>query len=432
MSAGRAIAETMSTSELLALGYDWSLAARPEQLPPPAPAGHDAWDVWVYLAGRGAGKTRSASEWCREKAKSMPGTIGHLVARTAADARDTMVQGESGILAVCAGDVDNRPTYNPSNRLIRWPNGTIVRLFSAEEPNALRGPQCHWWWADELCAWKYVRDTWDQLQYGARLGDHVQGIVTTTPRPIALLRKIIDSPTTVVSRGSTMVNAPNLAPNFLKKIMDDYGGTRLGRQEIYGEILDDNPNALWSRDMIEMHRVTIAPALSNVVVGVDPAASDGEDACSTGIVGSGRDYRDPAHYYVLADCTVQGARPDEWGRASVAAYRELQADCIAPERNNGGDMVEHVLRTIDPAIPIRPQWASRGKRTRAEPIAALSEQGRLHFVGSFPALEDQMCEWQPNVDADSPDRVDALVWSITALMSETKGRGGVVLGAGGF
>ena len=325
-----------------------------------------------------------------------------------------MVEGESGLLEVCAGDIGNVPEYLPSKRRVQWPNGAAAILFSAEKPTQLRGPQCECWCADELSHWQYLDDTWDNLQFGARLGKHVQGVVTTTPRPSPTLKKIMADPRTIVTRGSMWENKANLSPTAIESLRTRYEGTRLGRQEIHGEILDDNPFALWKRDQIERDRVTEAPKLVRVFVGIDPAVSSNEESAETGIIVVGRDNQKPAHFYVLADLTVSMATPEQWGRAAITAYNLFKADALIPEVNQGGDMVSSTIRTIDPRVPIKPVRATRGKRTRAEPVSALSEQGRLHHVGTFPQMEDQLVEWVPG--DDSPDRMDALVWAVTALM----------------
>jgi phage terminase large subunit-like protein len=403
--------DELSDAEVVALAYDWPTWRRPEQAPP---AGD--WLIWLILTGRGWGKTRTGAETIREWVNSRSCRILHLVARTAADARDTMVEGESGILAVCAGDIYNRPEYIPSKRLIEWPNGAHALLFAAEKPDALRGPQCDGWWADELASWKYLQDTWDNLQFGARLGERVRGIITTTPRPIKLIKKLLTETDVFTTRGNTYDNAPNLAPSFIGRIRERYQGTRLGRQELNGEVLDDNPRALWRRDNIETQRLIKAPPLITIVVSVDPPASSNPDSDEAGIIAVGRDMRDPAHYYILDDLSVSMATPEKWGRAAVTGYYRHSANKIVAEVNNGGEMVEATIKTIDPHIAIHSVHATHGKYTRAEPVSALSEQGRLHFVGSFPELEDQCCEWEPGV-TESPDRMDAMVWGITEIMS---------------
>ncbi|WP_319506027.1 terminase large subunit domain-containing protein [uncultured Methanolobus sp.] len=398
------ILSDLSDDEVQQLEYDWKFWARPNQL---APEGD--WQYWLLLAGRGYGKTKTGAEWIRERVESDKAHRIALVAPTAADARDTMVEGESGILSVCPPW--NRPVYEPSKRRLTWPNGAIALLFSAEEPDRLRGPQHDTAWCDEIAAWKYPDRTWDMLQFGLRLGDDPRAAITTTPRPIPLVKNILNDASTHVTRGSTYENLSNLAPAFIDVIISRYEGTRLGRQELNAEILDDNPDALWTRQMIEDARESKVPNLLRIVVGVDPAVTSNETSADTGIVVAAVDER--GEYYVLGDYTIH-ATPKKWAQEIIAAYYKHSADRVVGEVNNGGELVEYTLRTIDPNVSYRSVRASRGKQTRAEPISALYEQGKVHHVGSFPALEDQMCDWIPG-EGSSPDRVDALVWALSEL-----------------
>lgn len=383
--------------------YDWKFWARPSQL---APDGD--WRTWLVLAGRGFGKTRTGAEWVRQQIElERCGRIA-LVAPTAGDARDVMVEGESGILAI--SPEWNKPIYEPSKRRLTWPNGAIATTYSADEPERLRGPQHDGAWADELGAWRYP-EAWDMLMFGLRLGQDPRAVVTTTPKPVKLVRELIKDKTTHITRGSTRDNAGNLAKAFLEQIISKYEGTRLGRQELDGELLEDTPGALWQRNQLDELRVSEHPALKRIVVAVDPAATDDEDSDETGIVvaGVGRD----GHAYVLDDLSIK-ASPDGWARTSVHGYHKFSADRLVAEANNGGDMVEYTVRTVDKNVSYKKVHASRGKYTRAEPIAALYEQGKVHHVGTFPQLEDQMCNWTPG--QKSPDRMDALVWALTELM----------------
>lgn len=405
----RQILEMLTDEQCAELLFDWQFLARPDQLPP---AGD--WRTWFIRTGRGWGKTRTAAEWVRDQVANHGRKRIALVAATAADARDVMVEGESGLLA-CYPD-DERPLYEPSKRRITWPNGAIATTYSADEPERLRGPQHDAAWADEVAAWNRAREAWDMLMFGLRLGADPQIVVTTTPKPMALLREIEESADTATTTGSTYANAANLAPVFLSKILRRYKGTRLGRQEIDGERLDDIPGALWSRQMIEDARVSVLPPLKRVVVAVDPAVTSGEDSDDTGIIVGGLSY--DGHVYVLEDATCHTS-PDAWARAVVAAYARHRADRIVGEVNNGGELVETVLRTVDASIPYTAVHASRGKRVRAEPVAALYEQGRVHHVGEFAELEDQLVCWVPDA-ADSPDRLDALVWMVTELVVEVR------------
>ncbi len=415
-SAQTAILAEVSQDRARELLFDWPFWARPQQLPPPGD-----WTTWLVLAGRGFGKTRCGAEWVRASVCGATplGAGAHrrvaLVAETAADARDILVEGESGLLAVHPPGF--RPKYEPSKRRLTWPNGARAWLYNAVEPDQLRGPQHDLAWADELAKWRYAGATWDQLQFGLRLGPRPRQCVTTTPRPIAILKTLIEDPDTAVTRGSSYDNKTNLAPAFIQRIVRRYEGTRLGRQELNGEILEDTPGALWNRAAIDRLRRREAGALTRIVVAVDPAAGSGARNDETGIIvaGLGAD----GHGYVLEDLSLR-ASPCAWGRAAVNAYWRWAADRIIGEVNNGGEMIEHVLRTVDPSVSYKAVRASRGKALRAEPVAALDEQGRVHHVGAFAELEDQMCAMTADFDRAtagfSPDRVDARVWALSELM----------------
>jgi phage terminase large subunit-like protein len=420
----------LTREELNAMRWDWKFWARPKQLEPPG-----TWSTWLAMAGRGFGKTRLGAEWVRSQVcGSTPlgkGRVGRvaLVGTTAADVRDVMVQGPSGILAVSAPD--QRPTYLKSQRKLEWPNGAIALTFSAEEPEQLRGPEHDLAWADEAAKWKYPQETWDMLQFGMRIGDNPRQLVTTTPKPIPLVRALLDreGKGVVVTKGSTYDNAANLAAPFLRQMRERYEGTRLGRQELRAEMLDDVPGALWTRTVLDRRTPSnplgaglgfeqALPDLSRVVVGVDPSGSSGEDdsADSIGIVvaGIGMD----GTYYVIEDATCD-LGPAGWARRAVDMYHRHKADIIVGERNFGGAMVEYTIRTIDRQVNYKEVTASRGKVLRAEPIAALYDQGRVRHVGALADLEDQMCNMSRSgyIGTGSPDRLDALVWCITELMS---------------
>jgi phage terminase large subunit-like protein len=406
----RAILESLTREERARLEYLWPFWARPKQLSPPG-----GWRTWLICAGRAFGKTRSGAEWVREQVEQRRCGRVALVGATAADARDVIVEGESGLLAV--SPPGSRPVYEPSKRRLTWPNGAIATTYSADEPDRLRGPQHDGGWADELAAWRYP-EAWDQLQFGLRLGDNPRLVVTTTPRPTPIVRALIASATTHVTRGSTYENRANLPDVFFEKIIARYEGTRLGRQELLAEILDDNPGAIFQQADIEKGRVRHHPLLVRVIVAIDPAISKTEDSDETGIVvvGLGVDL----HAYVLADLSGKYT-PAEWGRKAIHAFRTMQADRIVAEVNQGGDLVKANLTAVDPRVPFKPVRASRGKRVRAEPVAALYEQGRVHHVGVFAALEDQMVAWDPvTTPYESPDRMDALVWAITELLLEAQ------------
>lgn len=392
--------------QLDVLGFTWPAIARPEQLPP---AGD--WRTWLILAGRGYGKTRTGAEWVRLQIESGRASRIALVAPTAADARDVMVEGESGILAI--SPPWNRPTYEPSKRRLTWPSGAIATTYSADEPERLRGPQHDAAYCDELASWRYP-EAFDMLQFGLRLGKDPQCVVTTTPKPVKILRDLLAAPTTAITRGSTYDNAANLAPAFLEAIKAKYEGTRLGRQELFAEMLDDVPGALWKR--ADLDRLRIAEALveyTRVVVAIDPAVTSTDESDETGIVVAARG--SDSQLYVLADLSGRYT-PDEWATKAVGAYRDYKADRIIGEVNNGGDLIEKTIRTVDRTVSYKAVRATRGKVVRAEPVAALYEQGKAHHVGSFDRLEDQMCTFVTTGFDGSPDRVDALVWAATELV----------------
>ena len=399
--------DTLSPEEQEQAMWDWSIWAREKQLAPPG-----NWRVWLILAGRGFGKTRSGAEWIRQKVINNEAGRIALIGATAADVRDTMVEGESGLLRIFPPG--ERPRYEPSKRRITFKNGAKATTYSADEPDRLRGPNHDCAWTDEIAAWRYP-EAWDQLIFGLRIGDDPRVVATTTPRPTRLIRNLVEREDVVVTRGSTYENQMNLAPTFLEEVKARYEGTRLGRQELYAEILDDVEGALWTREMIEQSRVNNLPDLTRIVIGVDPAITSRESSAETGIVAVGVDANGTG--YVLDDRSLKGS-PVEWANAAIALYHRSSAERIVVEANQGGDMVRHTLQTVESQIPIKTVHATRGKRTRAEPISALYEQGKVKHVGAFPVLEDQMCSWTP--ESDSPDRLDALVWGLTELMIGSK------------
>jgi phage terminase large subunit-like protein len=336
--------------------------------------------------------------------------IIHLVGETAADARDVMIEGESGILAT--SPPHDRPLYEPSKRRVTWKNGAIANVFSAEDPDQLRGPHCYKAWADELAKWRYP-DAWDQLVLGAQLGENPQIIVTTTPRPTKIIKDLIKEKDTYLTTGTTFENKANLAPKFLDKIVKRYEGTRLGKQELLAKILTDIEGALWNYKMIDENRVKKAPVMKRLVVAIDPATTAKKTSDETGIVIAGLGVDDKG--YVLGDKSGIYT-PNGWGKKAINAYYDNEADLVVAEVNNGGDMVETILRNLDVSIPYKDVWASRGKITRAEPIHAFYEQGRIKHVGTHEGLETQMTTWDSKAGEKSPDRVDALVWAFTELM----------------
>jgi phage terminase large subunit-like protein len=361
---------------------------------------HKPWTLWLMLGGRGAGKTRTGSEWVRGIALGEPdfADAPHrriaLIGETFADARNVMIEGPAGILAVHARH--ERPTWSPSLRKLEWPNGAVAYVFSAEDPDSLRGPQFEAAWADELAKWKHVEETWDMLQFGLRLGQHPRQMVTTTPRPIPLLKRFLADPSVAVSRARTSDNAANLAPAFLETVVGRYSGTRLGRQELDGDIIEDRADALWTRDMIEACRLEAAPPLMRIVVAVDPPATSSKRADACGIVAAGIDEGGIA--YVLEDSSASGLKPPEWAAKAVALYRRLQADALIVETNQGGEMATSVIREVDPAVPVVSVRATRGKYLRAEPVSVLYAQGRVRHVGALPELEDELCDFGPGLN----------------------------------
>lgn len=407
---------TLTDRQAEALLGDWQFWARPEQLPP-------AWDwtTWLILAGRGFGKTRTGAEWVRQQVDNRSAGRIALIAETQRDLEDVLVFGESGLWSVFPKD--QKPVVTRKPVRITFHTGAVALGYNATEPDQLRGPQFDAAWGDELAKWRYAQETYDQLQFGLRLGARPRQMFTTTPRPIPLIRKLIADPTTAVTRGKTMDNRGNLAASFLKQVHDRYAGTRLGRQELDAEILDDTPGALWSRSQIEANRCPLPDLrwVSRIVVAVDPPAVSGDSADACGIVVAVLD-RDGT-MVVIDDATVQGLTPEKWARAVVETYHRWNASSLVAEVNQGGEMVQAVIRAADPTIPVKMVRATRGKYVRAEPIAALYEQGKVRHAGAFPALEDQMVNFTlaglPG--GGSPDNLDALVWAITELNSASAG-----------
>ncbi len=418
-SARRRFLAGLSPAALKALArilrHDWAASARPDQRPP-----EDAWRAWVFLGGRGAGKTRAGAEWLRARLERAHGDEARaaVVGATFADVREVMIEGPSGLRAIAPPD--RRPVYEASRRRLVWPHGAVAYAFSAEEPDRLRGPQFAHAWADEFCAWPDAAHALAMIEMGHRLGRRPQLAVTTTPRPQAALKQLLARPDVVATHAPTRANAANLAPSFLAAVEAAYAGTALGRQELDGMIVDDRPGALWSRTLLDQAADAAPPALDaleRVVVGLDPPAEAGAgvDACGivvAGAVGAGMARR----AWVLADRTVQGLSPAAWAARAAETARAFEADRVIAEVNQGGALVSAVLATADPTLAVRAVRASRGKRARAEPIAALYEQGRVRHARRFPALEDEMCAFGAPEFRASPDRVDALVWALWALL----------------
>lgn len=399
------------------LEKDWLFWARDTQLPPDE-WGSDGCFCWNIRAGRGFGKTRTGAETFIYAIRECGYQHPNLAGATSEDVRDLMIEGESGILA-CAPE-DFYPKFIPTLKKLEWPNGVVTHIYYGTEPDKARGPQSDFIWADEIAKWQYPEETWDNLLMGLRLGPDPRCLITSTPRPTKFLIELErrkdpqGRPTCIVTHGNTYENSENLSPIFISTIIAKYDGTRLGRQELEGEFLDDNPDALWRRAEIDENRVSKCPALSQIVVAVDPAAKSEKTSDDTGIVvvGKGHD----GHGYVLEDATIHGT-PAEWASAAITAYNKHKANWIVAEVNQGGEMVEYTLQSIDKdsPVPYKAVHATRGKEIRAEPISALYQQGRIHHFGTFRELEDEMVEWMPNSGMKSPNRIDALVWGFTAL-----------------
>lgn len=402
--------EALSIEQRASLRWKWDgFWARPNQI---APEGD--WRTWLILAGRGFGKTRAISEWVKAAVRDQPKARIALVGLTAADARDVIVEGDSGILSVYPDT--EKPLYEPSKRRITWQSGAIATCYNASEPDQLRGPQHHFAVVDELAKFPHAQDLWDQLQFGLRLGEKPRTVIATTPRPIPIIKRLMADPGTIITRGKTLDNRSNLAPGAVDALIERYAGTRLGRQELDGEIVDDIVGALWTRSMLDETRKSEVPQMSRVVVAIDPSGTDGKDeGDDVGIVVAGRGI--DGRGYVLADNTCK-LSPDGWARVAITAYHRWQADRIVAERNFGGAMVQAVIRASDGSVPFKEVVASRGKAVRAEPVAALYEQGRISHVGGLPELEDQMVLMTAAgyMGEGSPDRVDALVWALTEVM----------------
>jgi phage terminase large subunit-like protein len=406
----------------MALPYLFEFWAMDHQLPP-----EGDWRAWVSMGGRGAGKTRAGAEWVRSKVEgSLPLDPGEcsrvaLVGETIDQVREVMIFGDSGIMA--CSPPDRTPTWISSRKRLEWPNGAVATVHTAQDPEGLRGPQFDAAWVDELAKWKRGQETWDQLQFALRLGELPQVCVTTTPRNVDVLKNLLGASTTVMTHAPTEANAANLAGPFLEEVRRRYAGTRLARQELDGELLMDAQGTLWPNELIEGIQVDAAPAdLDCIVVALDPAITSGSSADECGIVVVGANLQGPPQdwrAYVLADCTIKGARPSEWAQAAISAMEQYGADRLVAEVNQGGQMVAEVIRQVDPMVPYRAVHATRGKVARAEPIAALYEQGRaMHVTKGLELLEAQMNKMTSAgyQGTGSPDRVDALVWALHDLM----------------
>lgn len=432
-SLPRAVQETALRSlpgtDIEALDWDWRFWARPSQLPPGSARAENTrkdWTHWLPLAGRGWGKTRVGAETSKGWAENPTEKI-HIVGPTSAAVRSVMIEGSSGLLSVYPPY--RRPDWQASKHLIHFPSGAIGETFSADEPERLRGPACSKYWADEVCAWRFLQDAWDNLMFGFRMGNP-QGVITTTPKPSKWLAELISDPDCVITRHATYENRQNLAPAFFKTIIRKYEGTRLGRQELLAEILTDIPGALWTLKMIEDHRAKLNQVprenIVRIVVAIDPAVSVGEDSADTGIIVAGLTRN--GHVLVLDDKTCHES-PLGWARTAINAFDYWHADLIVGEINNGGDLVEANIRAVRKNIPFHKVRASRGKQVRAEPVATLYERGLVHHIGFFPELELQMTSWVPGTDNTKVDRIDALAWAAYELIFDSVLTSEVVIAA---
>lgn len=419
------ILASLDEAELDLIASDWQLFAHAHQWPPDVSGNGRDWLTWLLIGGRGAGKTRAGAEWIRAQALGIAPlaheSVGRiaLVGETEHDVREVMIEGVSGLLAVHRRD--ERPVWISSRKRLEWHNGAVAYAFSAEDPESLRGPQFGCAWSDELAKWRYADEAFDMLQFGLRLGAQPRQLITTTPRPTALIKRLLKDESCAVTRAPTKDNALNLAPNFLQTVMARYAGTRLGRQELDGELIEDRPDALWTRALIERCRIDDAPPLVRIAVAVDPPVSSGKRADCCGIVAAG--ITGEGAIIVLADETIANATPSAWAAKAIALWRRLEADTLVVEVNQGGEMVRSVIAQVDSSVPVTSVRASRGKYLRAEPVATLYEQGRVKHASVFPALEDEMCDFGPAglTSGRSPDRLDALVWAITSLTHGARG-----------
>ncbi|SNY92792.1 Large terminase phage packaging protein [Cohaesibacter sp. ES.047] len=400
---------------MAALFSDWEIWARPDQLPPPGD-----WITWLVMGGRGAGKTRTGAEWIKALVQGRAPFTDHaygriaLIGETLNDAREVMVEGVSGLLSIHARH--ERPTWLPTRRRLEWPNGAIAQIFSAEDPESLRGPQFDAAWGDEVAKWKRADATWDMLQFGLRLGSRPRQIATTTPRPTPLIKRLLKDPKTVTTHAETRANVANLAPGFLETIVRRYEGSRLGRQELNGELIEDRADALWQRDQLDRLRVDEAPeGLARIVVAIDPPATSTKGADACGIIAAG--ITSEGTCYILRDSSLSEVSPTGWATKAIGLYHRLAANSVIAEVNQGGEMVTTILAGIDASVAVHPVRANRGKYLRAEPVSALYEQGRVHHVGNLAELEDEMCDFGLSglTSGKSPDRLDAMVWAVTHL-----------------
>ena len=422
-STREALLADLEPETLERLAYDWQTWARDDQLPPITAPGGEPWRTWLFLGGRGAGKTRAGAEWLRAQALGIaplaetPARRLAVIGPSLDHVRAVMLDGVSGLFA-CHPDQE-RPILIASRNELQWPNGAIAHLYSADNPETLRGPQFEAAWCDELCRWSRPTQAWDNLQLALRLGDNPRAVVTTTPKAMPIFRRLITDSSTVLTRARTVDNSAFLSRRYIDDVTRRYGGTTLGQQELDGELIDAPAGTLWRRHWLDQGRTARAPEMTRIVVAVDPpvTSNPNSDACGIIAAGIGIDGR----AYVLADRTVRGREPHMWARAAIALYRDMQADRIVAEGNQGGDLVASVLHQVDPSVPVKMVRATRSKWVRSEPVAALYAEGRVVHVGEHGPLEIEMLSLGPDgtVNGRSPDRVDALVWAITELLVVT-------------
>ncbi len=393
------------------LAENWALFAREDQKAPDID-----WRIWLLMGGRGSGKTRAGAEWIREQVQNQGKHRIALVAPTYTDAREVMLEGESGLLSL--GYPRERPFYLSSRRRLEWPNGAVGHVFSAEDPDGLRGPQFDCAWADEFCAWAYPEYSLSNLRMALRLGTSPQLVVTTTPRPIKALAKLIKTRGVVIGRAKTHENIAYLAPNFVADMQETYCGTQLGRQELDGEFIDEQPGALWTRQLIEACRIEHVPDMSRIIVAIDPPVTSGarSDSCGLIVAGLCEDGQGRGHAVILQDGSGQGLTPEGWARRAISLCEQWDGDYLLAEVNQGEEMVRTILDAVEPGIPLQTVYATRSKKVRAEPVALLYEQGRVKHAGTFPELEDELCAIGSTNLRKSPDRADALVWAVTRLL----------------
>lgn len=401
---------------IVAASHEWLFQGRVAQLPP---LQQQAWRSWLIMGGRGSGKTRAGAEWISGMAQGLApftdkacGTIA-LVGETLADVREVMVEGPSGILSVSRLQ---RPRLESTRRRLVWESGAVASFYSSEDPDSLRGPQFSAAWCDELAKWKNPQQTWDMLQFGLRLGEQPRQVITTTPKMQALLCHLLDDPATVITHMRTDENAAHLAPAFLQAMQLRYGGTALGRQELDGVLIADRDDALWTRQQLEFLHNPEVPLLQRIVIAVDPPATSTKNSDACGIIVAGLD--EAGNAWVLDDASIRAAKPHQWAAQVVQFYHRYDADLVVAEVNQGGDMVTAVIHAQDATVAVKPVRAQRGKYLRAEPVAALYEQGRIRHAGRFADLEDEMCDFAVSglSSGRSPDRMDALVWALHALL----------------